>query len=89
MRSGATGAICSCYNLRTVGKRRRLGVRRSARFDERSFEEQLWHLHKRSQRISRVPPTDLTYTVFVLRLLWVTVMVPFLAGGACAFLLGR
>ncbi len=64
-----------------------MGVRRSARFDERLFEEQLWHLHKRSQRIARVP--DLTYTVFVLRLLWVAVMVPFLAGAACAFLLGR
>ena len=66
-----------------------MGVRRSARFDERLFEEQLWHLHERSKRIARVPPPDLTYTVFVLRLLWVAVMVPFFAGAACAFLLGR
>jgi hypothetical protein len=36
-----------------------------------------------------VPPLDLTYTVFALRLLWVAVIVPFLAGAACALLLGR
>ena len=65
-----------------------MGVRRPARFDERLFEEQLWYLRKRSERIARVP-TDLRYTFFVLRLLWVAVMVPFLAGAACAFLLGR
>ena len=81
--------IYSGYNRRTLGKERQMDVRGSARFDERLFEEQLWHLHKRSQRIARVPPTDLRYTVFVLRLLWVAVMVPFLAGAACAFLLGR
>ena len=68
-----------------------MGVRRSAsaRFDERLFEEQLWSLRQRSQRIAKVPPLDLTYTVFVLRLLWVAVVVPFLTGAACAFLLGR
>jgi hypothetical protein len=84
-----TGVICSGYNRRTVGKERQMGVRRPARFDERLFEEHLWHLHKRSQRIARVPPLDLTYTVFALRLLWVAVIVPFLAGAACALLLGR
>ncbi len=63
-------------------------MRRSVRFDERLFEEQLWHLHKRSQRIAKMPPLDLTYTVFALRLLWVAVIVPLLAGAACAFLLG-
>ena len=84
----AIGVICSGYNRLTVGKEIQMDVRRSARFDERLFEKQLWHLHKRSQRISRVPP-DLKYTVFVLRLLWVAVVVPFLAGAACAFLLGR
>ena len=65
------------------------GVRRSTRFDERLFEEQLWHLHKLSQRIARVQLPDLRYTVFVLRLLWVVVIVPFLAGAACAYVLGR
>ena len=77
------------YNRRTVGKERDIGVRRSARFDERLFEEQLWYLHKRSQRIARVPSANLKYTLFALRLLWVAVIVPFLAGAACAFLLGR
>jgi hypothetical protein len=81
--------ICSGYNRRTFGKERHTDVRRSARFDERLFEEQLWYLRKRSQRIARVPPPDLTYTIFALRLLWVAVIVPFLAGAACAFLFGR
>ena len=81
--------IFSGYNRRTVGKERYKGVRRSARFDERLFEEQLWDLHKRSQRIARVPSANLTYTIFALRLLWVAVVVPFLAGAACAFVLGR
>ncbi len=81
--------ICNGYNRRTVGKERHIGMRRSARFDERLFEEQLWYLHKRSQRIARVPPPDLTYTVFVLRLLWVAVLVPFFAGAACALLHGN
>ena len=76
------------YNRHTVGKERHIGVRRSARFDERLFEEQLWHLHKRSQRIARLPSWDLKYTIFALRLLWVAVIVPFVAGAACAFVLG-
>ena len=80
--------ICSSYNRRTVGKERHTGVRRSARFDERLFEEQLWHLHRRSQRIARLPSWDLKYTIFALRLLWVAVIVPFVAGAACAFVLG-
>ena len=81
--------ICSGYNRRTDCKERHIGVRRSARFDERLFEEQLWHLHKRSQRIAGVPSANLKYTIFALRLFWVAVIVPFLAGAACAFVLGR
>jgi hypothetical protein len=80
--------IRSSYNRRTVGKERHVGVRRSARFDERLFEEQLWYLHKRSQSIARVPSANLKYTIFALRLVWVAVVVPFLAGAACAFVLG-
>jgi hypothetical protein len=34
-------------------------------------------------------PHDLGYTVFLLRLLWVVVVLPFLTGAACAFLLSR
>ena len=63
-------------------------MRRSARFDERLFEEQLWYLHKRSRGTVRVPSANLKYTIFALRLLWVAVIVPFLAGAACAFVLG-
>jgi hypothetical protein len=32
---------------------------------------------------------DLKYTVFLLRLSWVVVILPFLTGAACAFLLSR
>jgi hypothetical protein len=72
-----------------------MGARRSAsrgfnqRFDKRLFTAQLWSLRKRTQTIARKPPVDFRYTVFVLRLLWVVVVVPFLTGAACAFLLGR
>jgi hypothetical protein len=72
-----------------------MGARRSAStdfdqgFDERLFDEQLRTLRKRTQMIARKPPLDFKYTVFVLRLLWVVVVVPFLTGAACAFLLGR
>jgi hypothetical protein len=72
-----------------------LGARRTAsagfdqRFDGRLFDEQLRSLRERTQTITRKPPPDLRYTVFVLRLLWVVVVVPFLAGAACAFLMAR
>ncbi|HLL97733.1 MAG TPA: hypothetical protein VK276_01585 [Rubrobacteraceae bacterium] len=58
------------------------------RFDERLFGDQLLSLRERSQARAK-GQLDLKYTVFVLRLVWVTVMVPFLTGAACAFLLGR
>jgi hypothetical protein len=58
------------------------------RFDERLFEEQLSSLRERSHAISQ-KQTDLKYSVFAMRLLWVVVVVPFLTGAACAFLLGR
>jgi hypothetical protein len=72
-----------------------MGARRSAstgfdqRFDERLFDKQLRSLRKRTQTITRKPPLDFRYTVFVLRLFWVVVVVPFLTGAACAFLMGR
>ena len=59
------------------------------RFDGRLFDEQLRSLRERTRTISREPPLDLRYTVFVLRLLWVVVVVPFLAGAACALLMAR
>ena len=58
------------------------------RFDERLFGEQLSSLRERSQAIAK-KRLDLKYTVFVLRLVWVAVRVPFLTEAACAFLLGR
>lgn len=58
------------------------------RFDELLFEEQLSSLRERSRAIAQKQP-DLKYTVFAMRLLWVVVVVPFLTGAACAFLLGR
>jgi hypothetical protein len=58
-------------------------------FDEGLFDEQLRFLRERTRTIARKPPPDLRYTVFMLRLLWVVVVVPFLAGAACAFLMFR
>jgi hypothetical protein len=70
-----------------------MGSRRPASegFDEELFEEQLRSLRVRTSRTTRKPTLDLkyTYTVFVLRLLWAVVVVPFLAGAALALLLGR
>ena len=72
-----------------------MGARRTAsagfdqRFDGRLFDEQLRSLRERTGTIARKPPPDLRYTVFVLRLLWVVVVVPFLAGAACAFFMLR
>ena len=59
------------------------------RFDERLFDSQLRSLRERSQEIAKRRTADLRYTVFVLRLLWAAVIVPFLAGAVCAFLLWR
>jgi hypothetical protein len=58
------------------------------RFDEGLFGEQLSSLRERSQAIAK-GRLDLKYTVFVLRLVWVVVVVPFLAGAACAFFMLR
>jgi hypothetical protein len=69
--------------------RRSVSAGLDERFDEQLFDEQLWSLRKRTQMIARKPPPDLRYTVFVLRLLWVVVVVPLLTGAACAFLLSR
>jgi hypothetical protein len=57
--------------------------------DEALFEEQLRSLRERTRRIARGAPLDPRYTVFVLRLLWAVVVVPFLAGAALALVLGR
>ena len=59
------------------------------RFDERLFAKQLGSLRELGQAAARRHSLDLRYTFFVLRLLWAAVVVPFLAGTACAFLLTR
>lgn len=58
------------------------------RLDKRQFEAQLWSLRRRSRMIAS-EPHDFRYTVFVLRLVWVVVIMPFLTGAACAFLLSH
>jgi hypothetical protein len=58
------------------------------RFDERLFEARLRSL-RRHGRMSAENPHDLRYTVFLLRLVWVVMVLPFFTGAACAFLLSR
>ena len=72
-----------------MGTRRMASLGFDQRFDARLFDEQLRSLRERSRTIARKPPPDLRYTVFVLRLLWVVVVVPCLAGAACAFFMLR
>jgi hypothetical protein len=62
--------------------------RTKPRFDERLFEARLWTLRRRSRKLAE-KPHGLKYTVFLLRLSWVVVILPFLTGAACAFLLSR
>jgi hypothetical protein len=56
--------------------------------EERLFEARLWSLRRRNPTIAK-KPHDLRYTVFLLRLLWVAVVLPFLTGAAYALLLSR
>ena len=72
-----------------MGARRMVSSGFDQRFDGRLFDEQLRSLRERTRTVASKPPPDLRYTVFVLRLLWVVVVFPFLTGAACAFLLGR
>ena len=71
-----------------MDRKRSTTVGYQPRFDRQLFEARLWSLRRRSRRIA-TQPHDLRYIVFVLRLLWVVVVLPFLTGAACAFLLGR
>jgi hypothetical protein len=60
-----------------------------AAFDQKMFEKELRRLHEVTQRGARNPPQDLSYTVFVLLLLWLIVGASFLTGALLAFLVGR
>ena len=72
-----------------MGARRMVSSGFDERFDGRLFDKQLRTLRERTRTISSKPPPDLRYTVFVMRLLWVVVVVPFLAGAGCAFFMLR
>jgi hypothetical protein len=71
-----------------VDTKRSPSVGNHLRFDERLFEARLWSLRRRSRMLAE-KPHGLMYTVFLLRLSWVVVVVPFLTGAACAFVLSR
>ena len=71
-----------------VDTKRSPSVGNHPRFDERLFEVRLRSLRLRSRMLAE-KPHGLMYAVFLLRLSWVVVVVPFLTGAACAFLLSR
>ncbi len=62
--------------------------RTQPRFDARLFEARLWTLRRRNRMLAEKRHV-LKYTGFLLRLSWVVVILPFLTGAACAFLLSR
>ena len=59
-----------------------------AEFDQRLFEKELRRLHEVVERGGRRPPQDLSYTVFVLELLWLVVVIPFFLGAVLALAVG-
>ena len=58
-------------------------------FNERMFEKELRLLREVIERGARNPPQDLSYTIFMLELLWLAVGVPFLTGALLAFFLNH
>jgi hypothetical protein len=60
-----------------------------AEFDQRLFEKELRRLREVIERGGRKPPQDLSYTIFVLTLLWLVVGVPFFTGAMLAFAINR
>ncbi len=59
-----------------------------AKFDQRMFEKELRTLGEVIER-GRKPPQDLSYTIFVLTMLWLVVGVPFFTGAVLAFAINR
>jgi hypothetical protein len=55
-----------------------------AQFDQRLFEKELRRLREVIERGGRKPPQDLSYTIFMLALLWLVVGAPFFAGALLA-----
>ena len=60
-----------------------------AKFDQRMFEKEMRTLHEVIERGGRKPPQDLSYTIFVLTMLWLVVGVPFFTGAVLAFAINR
>ncbi len=60
-----------------------------AKFDRRMFEKELRTLGEVIERGGRKPPQDLSYTIFVLTMLWLVVGVPFFTGAVLAFAINR
>ncbi len=60
-----------------------------AEFDRPMFEKELRTLREVIERGGRKPPQDLSYTSFVLAVLWLVVGVPFFTGAVLAFAINR
>jgi hypothetical protein len=60
-----------------------------AEFDQQMFEKELRTLRKVIERGGRKPPQDLSYTIFVLAVLWLVVGAPFFTGAVLAFVIYR
>lgn len=55
--------------------------------EKQEFEQPRAAGHEESERASKEPPPHPRYTLFVLRLIWVVVVVPFIAGAVLAYVL--
>ena len=60
-----------------------------AKFDRWMFEKELRTLREVIERGGRKPPQDLSYTIFVLTMLWLVLGVPFFTGAILAFAINR
>ncbi len=58
-------------------------------FDQQMFEKELGTLREVIERGAKKPPQDLSYTIFVLALLWLVVGAPFFTGAVLAFVIHR
>ena len=56
-----------------------------AEFDRHMFEKELRRLREVIERGGKRPPQDLSYTIFVLAVLWLVVGVPLFTGAVLAF----
>jgi hypothetical protein len=66
-----------------------IGGLEQAEFDKQMFEKELRTLREVIEHGGRKPPQDLSYTIFVLAVLWLVVGVPFFTGAVFAFAINR